>query len=361
MATTKSPKPIGIISYGAYVPRLRLDIATLAEQWQLSAELENAYRLNGRQVLALNDMDEDTITLAIEASERALGYAPADAKPTSLLIGSESHPYAVKASGAIVAEALALNPSVFTVDLEFACKGGTAALFLTLGLVASKQIREGLAIGADCPQSAPGSILEASVGCGAAAFLVGSGKQVIASITHSASATSDLSDFWRRDGSQFPSVVGKFSAQEGYVEHTMMVVDELLGKSGMKAEDCTYLCLHQPYQSLPLATAKKMGFKRAQVQTGITAARIGNTYSSACLLSLCAALEKAQPGDRIILASFGSGAGSDGFVLRVEDAIKDFHGKMRDDYESVATQMANEHCRQLTYGQYVYNQSKLRE
>ena len=360
MATTKSLQPVGIVSYGAYVPRIRLAIGTLAEQWQLSPELENAYRLNGRQVLAVNDIDEDTITLAIEASERALLAAPA-AKPTSLLIGSESHPYAVKASGAVVAEALGLNPASFTVDLEFACKGGTAALFLTLGLVGSQQIEEGLAIGADCPQSAPGSILEASVGCGAAAFLVGSGSRVIASIKRTASATSDLSDFWRRDGSQFPSVVGKFSAQEGYVEHTMMVIDELLSKSKLKAEDCAYLCLHQPYQSLPLATAKKMGFKRNQVQTGITAARIGNTYSSACLLSLCAALEKAEVGDKILLASFGSGAGSDGFLLQVEDPIKEFRQKIQASYESIAVQMANEHCQQLTYGQYAYNQSKLRE
>ena len=352
----------GIISYGAYVPRVRMDIDILAEQWQLSKELKNVYKLNGRQILAVNDTDEDTVTLAIEAAERALQYAPTKSKPTSLLIGSESHPYAVKASSAIVAEALGINPSSFTVDLEFACKGGTAALFLTLGLVEGQKIKEGLAIGADCPQSAPGSILEASVGCGASAFLVGSGSKVIATITHTASATSDLSDFWRRDGSQFPSVVGKFSAQEGYVEHTMMVVADLLEKSGMNAQDCAYLCLHQPYQSLPLATAKKLGFKRSQVQTGITAARIGNTYSSACLLSLCAALEKAQPGDKIILASFGSGAGADGFILEVQEAIGDFHKKTtRTSYESISAQMAAEHCQHLTYGQYVYNQSKLRQ
>lgn len=356
----------GIISYGVYIPRIRMGIETLAEQWQLSKELENIYRLNGRQTLALNDIDEDTITLAIEAAERALCYAESGAKPTSLLVGSESHPYAVKASSAIVAEALGINPASFTVDLEFACKGGTAALFLTLGLVASKKIKRGIAIGADCPQSAPGSILEASVGCGASAFLVGVGSEVIASITNTAAATSDLSDFWRRDGQQFPSVVGKFSAQEGYVEHTSMVVADLLKQSGMRPANFNYLCLHQPYQSLPLATAKKLGFKRTQVQTGITAARIGNTYSSSCLLSLCAVLEQAKAGDRIMLVSFGSGAGSDGFVLEVESSIDAFHKKIKQGadaslpYENLGDQMATEHCQQLSYGQYVYNQDKLK-
>ena len=354
----------GILSYGVYIPRMRMGIETLAEQWQLSKELENAYRLNGRRTLAINDIDEDTITLSIEAAERALTCAPKGAEPTSILIGSESHPYAVKASGAVVAEALNMNPISFTVDLEFACKGGTAALLLTLGLVEGKKIKQGLAVGADCPQSAPGSILEASVGCGATALLIGSGQDVIANITHTAFATSDLSDFWRRDGRQFPCVVGKFSAQEGYEKHTILVVENLLKQSGMRPEDFNYLCLHQPYQSLPLATAKKLGFKRSQVQIGISAARIGNTYSSACLLSLCAALEQAQPHDKIMLVSFGSGAGSDGFILEVDEGIVDFHQRIKQEsspfYESLEEQTASEHCQFLSYGQYVYNQDKLK-
>ncbi len=318
----------GIWSYGHYVPMLRMDMKVLAEQWGLSDALERVYRLNGRNAVAVNGLDEDTVTLSIEAAEQAMALLPAGApRPRGLMIGSESHPYAVKPSSVIVAEALGLAPELFVVDLEFACKGGTAALYLSHGLVASGQVPAALAIGADCPQSAPGSLLEASVGSGASAFVVGPAAGSIATIDATFAASSDVTDFWRRDGAQFPSVVGKFSAEIGYVEHTSRVVRRLLEITSSKPEDYTYLCLHQPYQSLPLSVAKQLGFQRAQVQPGIVAGKIGNTYSSACLLSLCGVLDLAAPGEKIMLASFGSGAGSDGFVFTVTEEILAFRAR----------------------------------
>lgn len=351
---------VGIASYGHYVPNLRMEIGVLAEQWGLGETLERVYRLNGRSMVAVNALDEDTVTLSIEAAERAMARAGA-LRPTSILIGSESHPYAVKPSGVVVAEALGLAPDVFVVDLEFACKGGTAAVFLSLGMVESGRVPSALAIGADCPQSAPGSLLEASVGAGASAFVLASGDAVIASIDHVAAASSDATDFWRRDGEQFPSVVGKFSAEVGYAEHTRRVVESLLSATGSKPEDYQYLCLHQPYPSLPLAVAKGLGFKRPQVQPGVVAGKIGNTYSSACLLGLCNVLDQASPGDKIMLVSFGSGAGSDGFVMTVEPAIEAYRAAGAGlGLETVARQIEGQHAEWLTYGQYVLTQGKLR-
>jgi hydroxymethylglutaryl-CoA synthase len=371
----------GILSYGHYVPPLRMDIRVLAEQWGLGETLERVYRLNGRSMVAVNALDEDTVTLSIEAAERAMARA-GSSRPASILIGSESHPYAVKPSGVIVAEALGLAPDVFVVDLEFACKGGTAAMFLSLGLVESGRVASAIAIGADCPQSAPGSLLEASVGAGASAFVLARGDGLppstvssrtsdpitggdpvglIATIDQVAAASSDATDFWRRDGEQFPSVVGKFSAEVGYAEHTRRVVESLLGATGTRPEDYQYLCLHQPYPSLPLSVAKELGFKRPQVQPGVVAGKIGNTYSSACLLGLCNVLDSAKPGERIMLVSFGSGAGSDGFVMTVEPAIEEYRARGAAlGLEPVARQIEGQHAEWLTYGQYVLTQGKLR-
>lgn len=351
---------VGIASYGHYVPSLRMDIGVLAEQWGLGETLERVYRLNGRSMVAVNALDEDTVTLSIEAAERAMARV-AGVRPASILIGSESHPYAVKPSGVVVAEALGLAPDVFVVDLEFACKGGTAAMFLSLGLVESGRVPAALAIGADCPQSAPGSLLEASVGAGASAFVLARGDGLIATIDEVAAASSDATDFWRRDGEQFPSVVGKFSAEVGYAEHTRRVVEALLAATGTRPEDYTYLCLHQPYPSLPLSVAKELGFKRPQVQPGVVAGKIGNTYSSACLLGLCNVLDQAAPGDRIMLVSFGSGAGSDGFVMTVEPAIEAYRAAGAElGVEPLARQIDGQHAEWLTYGQYVLTQGKLR-
>lgn len=352
----------GIVSYGHYVPNLRMDISVLAEQWGLSSTLERVYRLNGRASVAVNSLDEDTVTLAIEAGERAMDRLPAGhSVPRSVLIGSESHPYAVKPSAVIIAEALGLTPDVFAADLEFACKGGTAALFLSAALVESGRLPAALAIGADCPQSAPGSLLEASVGSGASAFVVGTGDGVIATIDHLAAASSDVTDFWRRDGEQFPSVVGKFSAEIGYVAHTRRVIENLLEQTGTSADDYDYLCLHQPYSSLPLSVARELGFARKKVQPGIIAGKIGNTYSSACLLGLCNVLDAASPGQRIMLVSFGSGAGSDGFVMTVTDAITEHRARGAElGHEPVARQVDTAHADWLTYGQYLMTQGKLR-
>ena len=354
--------PTGIASYGHYVPMLRMDVRALAEQWGLSDTLERVYRLNGRSMVAVNGLDEDAVTLSIEAAERAMARLAPDApRPQSVLIGSESHPYAVKPSGVIVAEALGLAPDVFVADLEFACKGGTAALFLSAGLVESGRAPAALAIGADCPQSAPGSLLEASVGSGASAFVVGRGDRLLATIDHMAAASSDATDFWRRDGEQFPQVVGKFSAEVGYAEHTRRVVGRLLEVTGTRPEDYAYLCLHQPYPSLPLSVAKELGFKRPQVQPGVVAGKIGNTYSSACLLGLCNVLDQAKPGDRIMLVSFGSGAGSDGFVMTVQPAIEAHRAAAAAlGQEPVARQIEGAHADWLTYGQYLLTQGKLR-
>jgi hydroxymethylglutaryl-CoA synthase len=360
MSSRSSLGPVGIVSYGHYVPHLRLQLEALVEQWGLTDALEKVYRLNGRNGSAVNALDEDTVTMSIEAGERALALAPG-LRPRSVLVGSESHPYAVKPSAVIVGEALGLAPEVFAADLEFACKGGTAALFLSTGLVAAGQLPCALAIGADCPQSAPGSLLEASVGAGASAFVVGSGERVIARVDATSAASSDATDFWRRDGAKYPSVVGKFSAEEGYEAHTCMVVEKLLEDTGTRPEDYAILCLHQPYQSLPLSVGKKLGFTRQQIQPALIAAKIGNTYSSACLLSLCGVLDTARPGDRMMLVSFGSGAGSDGFVLTVTDAIVDFQrAKAASGQEPVSDQVGMAHADVITYGQYLLTQGKLR-
>jgi len=48
---------------------------------------------------------------------------------------------------------------------------------------------------------------------------------------------------------------------------------------------------------------------------------VGNTYAGSSILGLTAILDEAKPGDRILLVSFGSGAGSDAISFAVTDQI----------------------------------------
>ena len=84
---------VGIASYGCYVPMLRMDIGVLAEQWGLGDTLERVYRLNGRAMVAVNGLDEDTVTLSIEAAERAVrrlarGWSMPSAVAVSVTVGA---------------------------------------------------------------------------------------------------------------------------------------------------------------------------------------------------------------------------------------------------------------------------------
>jgi hydroxymethylglutaryl-CoA synthase len=350
----------GIVGFGHYVPYHRVDMKIFAEQWGVPAQLERMYRLNGRNRVAVNAADEDTVTLACLAAERALLTLPRDARIASLLVGSESHPYAVKPTSVIVAEALGLAPDIFTVDLEFACKGGSAAVLLSAAIVKAGMGDYAIAVGADCPQSAPGSLLEASVGAGACAVILGPKENTIAQIEAVASAGSDATDFWRRDGAQYPSVVGKFSVDEGYMAHSERVARALLEATEMNPGDFAHCVFHQPYAALPSALAKVLGFSAAQLKEGLAAARIGNTYSASCLLALASVLEQAHAGERILLVSFGSGAGSDGLVLKVTEAIEGYRKHSRElGLDPIEAELGQDHADWMTYGQYARGQRKL--
>jgi hydroxymethylglutaryl-CoA synthase len=64
-----------------------------------------------------------------------------------------------------------------------------------------------------------------------------------------------------------------------------------------------------------------LGFKQEQIAAGLLVPVIGNTYAGAAIIGLTAILDVAQPGDRILMVSFGSGAGSDAFDIEVTDQL----------------------------------------
>ncbi len=179
--------------------------------------------------------DEDVITIAVECARTAMKRCGVTGQQVgAIYTGSESHPYAVKPSSTVVAEAVCATPYLTAADYEFACKAGTAAIQTCLGMVGDRQIDYGLAIGVDTSQSAPGDALEYSASAGGGAFLIGRDK-VIAEINHTTSYTTDTPDFWRREGQQYPRHGGRFTGKPAYFLHVASCAQLTMKMAGTEA------------------------------------------------------------------------------------------------------------------------------
>jgi len=316
---------LGIVGYGVDVPIYRIKAAEIARVWgEEEARIVHGLGLSEKSVPAL---DQDAATLAVEAARRAVKHAGIDPSLiNSLFVGSESHPYAVKPTATIVAEAIGAAPVLFAADHEFACKAGTASLINSYALLKAGEIEYGMGIGADTSQGRPGDALEYSASAGAAAFLVGK-KDVIAEIQGIYSYTTDTPDFWRREHAIYPSHGGRFTGVPGYFKHVQSGAKGMMEKMGTRPSDYKYAVFHQPNGKFPRAVAKQLGFTPEQIEPGLITPLIGNTYSAASLIGLAATLDVAKPGDRILVTSFGSGAGSDAFDILVTDKILEKNNK----------------------------------
>jgi len=344
----------GIVGYGAYIPRNRIKVEEIAKVWGADApSYKRGLMLEEKSVPS---PDQDTITMSVEASKNALKRALIDpAEIGAVYVGSESHPYAVKPSGTVLAEALASTPEVHTADFEFACKAGTEGMFVALGLVRAGEIKYGLAVGADTSQGAPGDALEYSAAAGAAAFIFGSEK-IVAKAKETYAYMTDTPDFWRREYQYYPQHGGRFTGDPAYFKHIMGAGNGIMEKSGMKASDFNYVIFHQPNGKFPFRVGKMLGFEKSQIETGWLVSKLGNTYSGSSPLGLTAVLDVAQKGDRILIISYGSGAGSDAFIFEVTeriDEVRDLAPKTRD--------LLDKNKNYLEYGEYAKFRQKIRK
>jgi hydroxymethylglutaryl-CoA synthase len=315
----------GIISYGVHVPRYRIKLSEIADAWQKDGqEIASALKVAEK---AVPNIDEDAVTLGVEAAFRALttgGIAASQLQ--SVFVGSESHPYAVNPTSSIIAEILGVGNDYFAADLEFACKAATAGFGVTVGLVDGKKIEYGLVVGSDTAQGKPADALEFTAASAAAAYILGN-KNPIAEVLAMSSFTSDTPDFWRRDGSKYPSHAGRFTGEPAYFHHVMSETKKLFAQTNLTPSDFAYCVFHMPNGKFPQVVAKKLGFTLEQIKPSLTVAKIGNPYSAAALFGLSAVLDIAKPNEKILFVSYGSGAGSDGFVFETTKELTKFQKK----------------------------------
>ena len=317
----KPLREVGLAGYGAYIPRFRLPASEVARIWKGG---EGGLPIKEKAVPGL---DEDVITMSIEAARNALArgrISPAEIR--AVWVGSESHPYSVKPTSTVVAEAIGATPHTQAADWQFACKAGTEAVQAAIGFVGSGMADYALSIGMDTAQGRPGYALEYTTGAGGAALLLGPAENSLAVFEGSYSFATDTPDFWRRADEKYPEHGERFTGEPAYFKHITEAATVLMESLGRRPQDFRYAVFHQPNTKFPQRVAKSLGFKPEQIETGLLVPVIGNTYAGSALVGLTAILDEAAPSDLILLVSYGSGAGSDAFSLRTTDLLAERRG-----------------------------------
>lgn len=328
---------VGIVSYGAYIPSECILTSEVERGQQLEASgIPQSLAVEQKTVPAV---DEDAATLSVAASQQALDrYHHNSNKIGALFIGSESHPYAVKPTGSIVASALGLSERLAMADLQFACKAGTQSMQIGYAYAKAGLVSAALTIGADTAQARPGDVLEFTAGAGAAAMIVGSEvvsseiagsgqnkhtqkQKVLVEIEATASVATDTPDFWRRPGQPYPEHAGRFSGGPAYFAHITKAAKIVMEENSVAPADLDYCVFHTPNGKFPRVVAKSLGFQPDQLAPSLVVNQIGNTYAAASLLALVSLLDQVEANKRILLVSYGSGSGSDAFLLRTTKAL----------------------------------------
>jgi 3-hydroxy-3-methylglutaryl CoA synthase len=314
----------GIIAYGTALPKHRIEAGEIWKTWKnLATSFFDLLSIGERGVLG---PEEDTLTLATAAAKEALkrSQVPVE-KIGAVLLGSGTSPYATKAAATVLVDALGLSPYVLATDVQCAEKSGSAAVWLAAGLIESGQIEYALVIGADTMNrhTPPGQVLEYVASAGAVAFVLGK-EGAIATLEARASHTCDQNDYFRTEGERFIQPGAGFYgwvANWGLLDHAVPAGKALFAKTGLTPADFSKFAVPQKTGLRPLMTMGQLELEMMQVLPYVLTAQIGDCGAAGVLLSLAHILDFADPGERIGVIDYGSGAGCDAWSLVTTDAL----------------------------------------
>jgi hydroxymethylglutaryl-CoA synthase len=302
---------VGIRSYGAYIPMMRLPFAAI------SGGGRKAPGGGGEKAVAY--FDEDSVTMSVAAATDCLrGFERR--KVGGVLFASTTHCYEEKQAATVVAKALDLRRDILTADFAGSLRAGTTALRSAVDAVKAGSANDVLVVAADCRMAAPRSPLERNLGDGAAAFLIGD-ADVAAEVEAQHTIAEEIIDVWRAEGDSFVHTwEDRFVVQHGYAASMTEAVRGLRQKANLDSKDITKAALYGPDARSHAGLVRALGLEAAtQVQDPLFG-RLGNTGTAFAPMLLAASLENAKDGDRILVAAYGDGA--DAFLLRVGDAVK---------------------------------------
>lgn len=310
---TSTPSP-GILGFGAYVPRRRLQRQAVIDA---VAWFNPALKALGKGERAMANWDEDALTLAVAAARRCLPPV-ARAQVNAVFAVSTSFPFADRQNSAVLAEALQLPASALSMDVGGSRRAATGAVIAALDRARSGGAT--LVVASERREARAASRQELLYGDAAAALLVGQGEALAVAVG-ATSAIDDFVDQFREQGRRFDYAwEDRWIRDEGLVPMLTASVNAVLERSGVAPSAISRLCLPAAASGAAArAIAKACSIPPAAVRDELTAT-IGDAGSAQPLLALIDALEEAKPGDLILVASFGQG--SDALIFQATEALQ---------------------------------------
>jgi 3-hydroxy-3-methylglutaryl CoA synthase len=277
-----------------------------------------ANMLNAQGEKAVANFDEDSVTMAAAAATDCVsGFERA-------LIGgvyfaSTTASYKERLCANLVAGALATREDVRTADFAGGLKAGTTALIAALDAVSAGTAENVVVSAADSRLGKMGSVQELMFGDGAAAVLVGN-TDVIAEFKGSYSTGHDFVDHMKGSMSKYDRQwEERWIRDMGFDKFVPEVISGLCDKYGLATGDFAKIIYPCYYGGARKAIGKKLALEPENVEDNLQAV-VGDTGTAQPLVMLAKALETAQPGDKILLVSYGSGC--DALYFEVTDQIK---------------------------------------
>ena len=299
----------GILSYGAYLPRRRLQRKSIAAA---NSWFAPGLRALAKGERAMANWDEDTVTMAVEAARDCLaGPAPADLE--QLILASTTHPFDDRQNAAIVANAMHLGSALRVLDVSGSQRAGTSALISALAGGGSS-----LVTASEHRLAKAASPQEMHYGDGAAALLVGSGKPIARLIGAHSETVDFVHQFRSSERAHDYAWEERWIRDEGYLKLVPAALAALFKETGIAPAAVTHFCLPCTLPRVVPGVAKRAGIGEAAVRDNL-AAVCGDTGAAHALLLLAHALAQAQPGDLIAVAAFGQGC--DALLFEVTGAI----------------------------------------
>jgi hydroxymethylglutaryl-CoA synthase len=331
----------GIVAFGAYVPQLRLRRAAMAAA---NSWANPGLKGQGKGERAVASWDEDVVTMAVEASRDALTAIERDAVG-GLILASTTAPFADRLNAGIVSGALGLAEDALALDVAGSMRAGASATIAGLAL-AQASGKPVIVVAAERRRAKPGSGQEFNNGDAASALIVGFDR-VLARVLAKHSVTRDFVDHFRAAGN--PHDYGweeRWVREEGYQKLAPLAAGAALAAAGLTGADVTTLIVPSPLARIEAMVAKACKVPDAAVTDGL-AATLGYAGAAHGALLLAKALETAQPGDRILIVTFGNGC--DALLLEVTDEIANFAPKRGVSGWLAAGNATDDYTRYLSY------------